>query len=33
MDFLEYKKAYTNQALALGVSLNAIEVAIEYAEQ
>ena len=33
MDFKEYKKAYTNQALALGVSLNAIEVAIEYAEQ
>ena len=33
MDFKEYKKAYTNQALALGVSLDAIEVAIEYAEQ
>lgn len=33
MDFKEYKKAYTKQALALGVSLDAIGVAMEYAEQ
>ena len=32
MDFKEYKKAYTKQALALGVSLDAIGVAMEYAE-
>lgn len=33
MDFKEYKKAYTKQALALGVSLDAVGVAMEYAEQ
>lgn len=33
MDFKEYKKAYIEQALALGVSANAIDIAIEYAEQ
>ena len=33
MDFKEYKKEYTKQALALGVSLDAIGVAMEYAEQ
>ena len=32
MDFKEYKKAYIEQALALGISTNAIDIAIEYAE-
>lgn len=33
MDFKEYKKVYTKQALALGVSLDAIGAVMEYAEQ
>ncbi|MBE6308530.1 MAG: RNA-directed DNA polymerase [Bacteroidales bacterium] len=32
MDFKEYKKAYIEQALAFGISTNAIDIAIEYAE-
>ena len=32
MDFKEYKKAYIEQALALGISTNAIDIAIEFAE-
>ena len=33
MDFKEYKKAYTEQALRLGVSTDAVDIAIKYAER